>query len=432
MQVACVWIQIKQEGQGLLSNELDNYTHVLHCRVSQIPEGSECRNPPTPDLWSARPRCPFVRPLCKGRRRGETEEGQGHTVEYGEEAETNEISLGCNCNSLFQQSHYVSVMRCRAFWLQDGKSNWLTGCMCMYLCILSVYITFKNIFEKGRQRICSFIHATMLLHAWLSSVYRLCANTVPWAFQRNCSSVELQEKDVVNNMNAGNNNNSTEESCRIAATILKSTADNNKASKTQGQVKHIPQKNTKPQSGEMIQWTLNSYLQRRDSAASLNSLLICTEQSESNVRFLDCNMYYTESDCPWAAFLLSFFFFFSILLMYEKHTKLCKQMWKKNNSILNVFSAHLLSILQNEVLIFILEWMALLTDSQLHVHTPTFVTSFSILLISVNWSVIDEGRGSKHREKKTKRGRRKQTGRKPKPKTSSEPPAVWSIHTQTD
>lgn len=31
------------------------YTYVLHCLVFLIPEGSECRNPPTPDLLSTHP-----------------------------------------------------------------------------------------------------------------------------------------------------------------------------------------------------------------------------------------------------------------------------------------------------------------------------------------------------------------------------------------
>lgn len=41
-------------------------TYVLRCRVFLIPEGSECRSPPAPNLWSAHPRYPSVH-LLRGR-----------------------------------------------------------------------------------------------------------------------------------------------------------------------------------------------------------------------------------------------------------------------------------------------------------------------------------------------------------------------------
>lgn len=47
---------------------IDKYTYVLHCQVFLIPEGSECRNPPTPNLWSTHPQYPSVHPLRKTKR----------------------------------------------------------------------------------------------------------------------------------------------------------------------------------------------------------------------------------------------------------------------------------------------------------------------------------------------------------------------------
>ena len=107
--------------------DADKYTHVLHCQVFLIPGGSECRNPPTPNQWSARPRYPFVHPL---RRRNQDEDAseKNSLRVYARGLYIMQINTDCGLGlaPLWHSDMYLRVWLC------------LCVSVCAHLCVFAI------------------------------------------------------------------------------------------------------------------------------------------------------------------------------------------------------------------------------------------------------------------------------------------------------
>lgn len=66
-----------------IHKDADECTYFLHCQVFLIPGGSECKNPPTPNLLLTHLQYPFVHQL----RKKKEDERQRKTKEEREERE---------------------------------------------------------------------------------------------------------------------------------------------------------------------------------------------------------------------------------------------------------------------------------------------------------------------------------------------------------